>query len=107
MIINRLDTMYKGWFVGNFLPSVCSTQDFEIAVKHYNVGDYEKHHTHKIATEITVIIEGEARMQENKISKGDIVTILPGEETDFYALTNVTTVVVKYPSIKDDKYLSE
>ena len=107
MIINSLDTMYKGWFVGNFLPSVYSTQDIEIAVKHYNVGDYEKSHTHKIATEITVIIEGEAKMREEKIKKGDIVTISPGEETDFYALTSVTTVVVKYPSIKDDKYLSE
>ncbi len=99
--------MHKGWFVGNFLPSVCSTQDFEIAVKHYNVGDYEKPHTHKIATEITVIIEGEVKMKDEKFKKGDIVTISPGEETDFYALTNVTTVVVKYPSIKDDKYLSE
>ncbi|WP_241646039.1 hypothetical protein [Rosenbergiella metrosideri] len=99
--------MYKGWFVGNFLPSVCLTQDFEIAVKHYHVGDYEKPHTHKIATEITVIIEGEAEMKKEKYKKGDIVTIFPGEETDFYALTNVTTVVVKYPSVKDDKYLSE
>jgi hypothetical protein len=33
------------------------------------------------------------------------VTIEPGEATDFTALTDTTTVVVKMPSVKGDKYL--
>jgi hypothetical protein len=36
---------------------------------------------------------------------GDIVMLEPGEPTDFEALTDVTTVVVKMPSVIGDKYL--
>lgn len=97
--------MNKGWFIGNFIPSLYLTKDFEIAVKRYESGDYEKKHLHKRATEITVIVEGKAKMKDVIVENGDIVTVLPGEETDFRALTNVITVVVKYPSIKNDKYL--
>ena len=105
MIINNLNDMNKGWFIGNFIPSLYLTNDFEIAVKRYESGDYEKKHLHKRATEITVIVEGKAKMKDIIVESGDIVTVLPGEETDFRALTNVITVVVKYPSIKNDKYL--
>ncbi|WP_241574531.1 hypothetical protein [Rosenbergiella nectarea] len=107
MKINNLEAMYKGWFVGDFIPSIYSTSDIEIAVKYYDCGDYEESHTHKIATELTVIIEGEAKMNDAIFRKGDIITLLPGDETDFYALSKVTTVVVKYPSVKNDKYISE
>jgi hypothetical protein len=36
--------------------------------------------------------------------KDDIIKINPNEETDFRCLTDVTTMVLKYPSIKNDKY---
>jgi hypothetical protein len=36
---------------------------------------------------------------------GDIVVVKPGEATDFEALTDTTTTVVKLPSAKGDKYL--
>ena len=35
------------------------------------------------------------------------IKINPGQSTDFKALTDVTTVVVKIPGANDDKYLSE
>ena len=38
------------------------------------------------------------------LEAGDIVLIEPGEDTDFEALTDVTTVVVKTPSVAGDKY---
>ena len=43
-------------------------------------------------------------MNGKTLGNGDIITIPPGEATDFKALTDVTTVVVKVPSSKDDKY---
>jgi hypothetical protein len=36
---------------------------------------------------------------------GDIILIAPGESTDFMAITDVTTVVVKSPGVAGDKYL--
>ena len=37
-------------------------------------------------------------------NKGSIIEISPGESTNFLALTDTITVVVKLPSVKIDKY---
>jgi quercetin dioxygenase-like cupin family protein len=102
----RLEDMVKGWFVGKFEPTLLSTTDCEVAVKSYKKGDKEESHYHKIATEITVILQGRARMAGREWSDGDIVLLSPGEETDFEALTDLVTVVVKHPGASNDKYLS-
>lgn len=54
----KLEDMTKGWFIGNFNPSLLKTNDVEVAVKSYKKGDYEGRHYHKIATEFTCIISG-------------------------------------------------
>lgn len=100
----KLSTMTKGWFVGNFEPSVLQTEAAEVAVKTYDAGTVEKRHMHKIAPEVTLILHGRVRMSESTYEAGDIVLIEPGEATDFEALTDVTTVVVKVPSVVGDKY---
>jgi quercetin dioxygenase-like cupin family protein len=87
--------MFRGWVVGNFEPSLYKTDDVEVAVKHY----------HKIATEITIISDGKVRMNGTIYGSGDIVTIEPGEATDFEALEDTITTVVKLPCVKDDKYI--
>lgn len=101
----RLDDMTRGWFCGDFIPTVFNTKDCEVGVKHYKAGDYEPHHVHKIATEITCIISGCAQMNGKGYWAGDIIVIEPGDGTDFRAITPVTNVVVKIPSVKGDKYV--
>ena len=54
----------------------------------------------------TVILGGEAEMFGRVFKDGDIVKIPPGSVTDFRAITDVTTVVVKHPGAKNDKYIS-
>jgi quercetin dioxygenase-like cupin family protein len=103
---HRLEDMVKGWFVGNFSPAVLSSESCEVAIKRYAAGDYEPAHFHKISTEITAIVSGQAEMFGQRWSEGDIITIEPGEVTDFSALTDVVTVVVKMPSSVDDKFLA-
>lgn len=105
MKVLRLDDMTRGWFVGNFEPSVLRTNDVEVAVKEYSEGDFEETHYHKIATEITLIISGRALMFEREFGDGDIVVVEPGDATSFRALTDVVTVVVKHPGANDDKYI--
>jgi hypothetical protein len=104
--MKNLNDFTKGWVIGNFEPTLLKTSDFEIAIKHYNVGDYESEHHHKIATEITIIVEGEVEMNGLKYVKDDIIIIKPNESTDFKCLTNVVTVVIKTPSINNDKYIN-
>jgi len=107
MRVAKLDDMVKGWFIGNFDPTLIKTNDVEVAVKEYKKGDYEEKHHHKIATEITVIVSGKVRMNGIEYSKGDIIVIEPNEATDFEALEDTVNTVVKYPGASDDQYLGE
>ncbi|WP_303814450.1 hypothetical protein [Selenomonas ruminantium] len=107
MKIAKLDEMKRGWFIGDFTPTLKCTQTVEVAVKNYRAGDYEAAHYHRIATEYTVIIEGRVLMFGCEFHEGDIVVVEPGDETDFLALTDTKNVVVKLPGVKDDKYLTK
>lgn len=95
-----------GWFIGSFLPNIISTDKFEIAIKHYNVGQNETAHYHKIADEITVIVKGSAMMNGVIYNENDILYINKGEATDFIPLTDTITCVVKIPSVLGDKYVN-
>ena len=101
----RLDEMVKGWFVGGFTPSAYSTEACEVGVKHYRAEDREASHRHLVATEITVVLYGTLRMAGQQWNAGDIVVLAPGEVTDFLAVTDCATVVVKVPGALNDKYL--
>ncbi|WP_372768511.1 cupin domain-containing protein [Pseudoalteromonas sp.] len=101
----RITDFVRGWFVGGFEPTLFKTQDVEVAVQQFKKGDKEASHCHKIATEITMIVKGQARMKGMIISEGEIVKIPPGEYTDFEAIEDTTTVVVKLPGALNDKYL--
>lgn len=103
---HNLNDFIKGWFIGDFKPTLINNEHFEVAVKRYKAGDYEESHHHKIATEITVIVEGEVEMNGIKYMKDDIITIQPNESTDFKCITDVVTVVIKKPSENNDKYIN-
>jgi hypothetical protein len=101
----ELSKMVGGWFIGHFQPVAVSTDQFEVAIKHYRAGDKEQRHHHKVAWEITAIASGAVRMCGQVFEKGAIVHLAPGESADFEALEDTITVVVKSPSVAGDKYL--
>lgn len=103
MIVAKLDQMIKGWFIGNFEPSILKSEYAEVAVKYYKAGDREERHVHRICTEITVIVQGFVKMNGVQYATGDIVLLNPGEASDFEALTDAINVVVKTPSVVGDK----
>lgn len=105
MKVFKIKDMFKGWFIGNFEPSVFKTNDVEVGLKSYRLGDYEGPHYHKIATEYTVIVSGRVEMNGTEYGEGDILVINPLDVTDFKALTDVKTLVVKLPGANDDKYI--
>ena len=105
MKIKKINDMWRGWFIGDFDPSVIRTSDFEVAIQNFSAGEKETKHVHKIATEVTVIVSGECTMNNVEYSSGDIVLISPGSPNQFSAITDVITVVVKIPSVSGDKYL--
>jgi len=100
-----LNNFIKGWFIGDFEPSLFQSGDFEVAIKRYKKGDNEESHTHKISTEYTIIVSGQVLMNDILYKEDDIIVLEPGDYTDFHCLTDVVTCVVKTPSSKNDKYV--
>lgn len=96
-----------GWFVGNFFPTIIPSDNVEICIKRYKADDYDQSHYHKEADEITMIIEGLVSMNKIKYHADDIIWIEKGEATDFKALTDAITCVIKIPCVKNDKYLTD
>ena len=103
----NLGQMTKGWFVGDFEPTVIRTSDCEVGVKRYQSGDKESAHFHKEAVELTIVIEGRIRMNESEFSKGDIILVEKNEVVEFQAMEDSITVVYKSGSFKGDKYLAD
>ena len=101
----NLKDMTKGWFIGNFEPTVLKTNDVEVSIKKYIKGDHEGKHFHEIATEITAVVFGKIKMFDTVFVENDIIVIKPGEATSFEALEDTLTVVIKHPGVNDDKYL--
>ena len=96
--------MTKGWFIGDFEPTCLRTRDCEVACKRYRAGDRESRHVHRIASEVTLVVSGQALMNGEILEGGDIATLEPGESADFEALDDTLTVVVKMPSVVGDKH---
>jgi mannose-6-phosphate isomerase-like protein (cupin superfamily) len=101
---HKLDAMIRGWFVGDFEPSVERSSDVEVAEKHYVAAEAEERHLHKVATELTAVVSGRVRMDGVELGPGDIVRIPPGQPSDFLALTDAVVVAVKMPAVAGDKY---
>lgn len=101
----RLDAMVRGWFVGDFAPAAYRTKDIEVAVQQFVAGSIEPAHVHLKATEITLLLQGRCRMAGRELSAGDIITLPPGVVSDFEALEACITVVVKHPSVLNDKFV--
>ena len=102
----RLENFKRGWFIGDFEPSISRTKDFEVAIMHYKKGDTERKHVHKLAEEFTVVIVGKCQLSGEILEPGDIAVLEKGEEMteDFKAWEDTITTVVKIPSVIGDKY---
>lgn len=107
MKIDNINNFQEGWFVGDFDPAVFKTDLVEVCYKtHYKNEKWPKHY-HKIATEINYLINGTMIIQGTQLSKGDVFTIYPNEIADPIFLEDCELIVVKIPSIKNDKYTIE
>ncbi len=106
MFKSSLGEYKNGWLLGNFNPAVIQTNDFEVCVKSFKVGDREASHYQVIATEVTVVLSGKVRMGEVLLTEDEILVVEPGEIVDFEALTDCKVLGIKFPSLPEDKVLA-
>lgn len=104
MRISKLSDMHRGWFVGDFVPSVLRTKDFEVGVLTHKRGECWPEHYHKISTEINVLLSGSMTLNGIHISAGDIFVVEPCESARPVFLDDCTVLCVKTPSVIGDKY---
>ena len=107
MKLYDLKNFTRGWIVGDFTPTILPVTHSELMIRHYKKGDMETKHIHKIADEITVIVNGKFRMNDHILVQDDIIHLSPGDATDFECLEDGSTAVYKTPSVMGDKYIVE
>ena len=99
--------MKCGWFIGDFEPSVLRTKKFEVGyAKHKKNDPWDKHY-HKLANEITLVVRGKVKINNQIYSEGDIFLIEPNEVVDPEFLEDVEFIIIKTPSDVNDKYIVE
>jgi len=103
MIKRSLKETKRGWFISGFLESIYKS-NFETGIKRYKAGDSENSHHHRISDEITVIVSGRVRMNGIEYIEDDIIIIEKNESTDFMAIEDSITCVVKPIYSDNDKY---
>lgn len=100
----NLSDMWRGWFIGNFEPSVLKTDLFEVGIlKHKKDETWPKHY-HAIATEYNVLLSGLMTVAGELITPGTIFVFEPNEIADPIFHEDCTIVCVKMPSVQGDKY---
>jgi quercetin dioxygenase-like cupin family protein len=106
MIVDHITNFKGGWFIGDFLPSIHKTSEFEVGILSHKQGEEWPTHYHT-GTEINYLVSGEMMIQSKILRSGDIFKINPYEIANPEFITDCTVVVVKTPSVPGDKYLAE
>jgi len=102
----NITDMFKGWFIGNFDPSIIKTEEFEVAHHFHEAGyiDEKGSHYHKVATEVNYIIKGDVIVDGVKLTSGDFFVYEPYDNTDVQFISDTDLIVIKTPSCINDKY---
>lgn len=97
----------RGWFIGQFDKAVYKTDQFEAGLQTFKKGFRSPKHTHKIATEINLVVSGKVMYGNQLLSAGDGIIYYPGDVCECYYLEDTVTMVIKTPGALNDKYLIE
>lgn len=100
----KLSDMWRGWFIGNFEPSVLKTDQFEVALLSHKKGEFWPKHYHAVATEYNLLISGKMTICGAEMNSGDIFILEPYEIAEPIFHEDCLIVCVKTPSLPKDKY---
>lgn len=100
----KLSEFHRGWFIGNFEPSVLKVKDYEVGLLVHKKGEVWPTHYHKIGTEYNVLVSGKMNVCGEEINPGEIFVILPGEIASPTFYEDCLILCVKTPSLPGDKY---
>jgi hypothetical protein len=100
----NINEFVGGWLVGNFVPALVDTKDVGVGVLYLKAGDKGDGHWHEKHTEHNIIIQGEAKKDGIVYGKGDIFTYNKGEKSFVEYPVDTILLVIKDPSVHNDKF---
>ena len=100
---SNITLMKRGWFIGDFEPSILKTSEFEVGFLHHKKGEIWPAHYHQHMREINLLTKGAMRICGQDIVAGDIFVIEKNEIADPIFYEDCEIVCVKIPSIVGDK----
>ena len=104
MEVYNLNEFWRGWFIGDFEPSIFRTKDFEIGAVIHKKGEDWPAHVHRESDEYNLLISGEMIICGQRITSGTIFVIRKNEVAKPEFLEDCEVVVIKVPSVVGDKY---
>ncbi len=102
MRMMKIGDMKKGYFVGNFEPSIVKNDCVEISIKGAGRYTLDAAYYRKKDTTLIVILSGKMDIDGEKYGKGDALVFEPGELINLFALTNLGMLVIHFPGTKKD-----
>ena len=101
---HKLSDMTRGWFIGDFEPSILKRKDIEIAVMDHKKGELSLSHVHRVATEYNVLLSGKLLINNIIIEPNTIFVIPNNLLTRAVFLEDCRVLCIKTPSLPTDKY---
>lgn len=105
MQVDTISNYIRGWYVGDFSPSIHQTSEFEVGLLTHKKGEVWEAHFHKKAREINLLLEGRMLIHGIELSAGQLFVLEPWEVADPIFLEDCKVLVIKTPSVKGDKYI--
>lgn len=102
--IAELNSMTRGWFVGEFQPTMYPSKEVEVAIQDHKGGEECPAHVHKRGDEINVVVSGRMKLNNFELQTGQIFVIPKGHLTKAIFYEDTKIVCVKIPSDTNDKY---
>ena len=104
--IFQLENFVKGWFIGDFEPSILKNSGVELAVMHKTKGDVvNDFHYHENCIEINVLIKGKLNINNKLIQENEIFVFNKYVPSIYEFLEDCTFVVFKNKPSNSDKVI--
>ena len=103
--VSEMSEMHRGWFIGDFEPSVYKTKDFEVGYLRHSKGEKWDYHYHAKSVEINYLIKGKMKINSKLINQGQIFTFEKYALSVPEFLEDCEIICVKIPSEPKDKII--
>lgn len=105
LVKHSMTNMHRGWFIGDFLPSVHRTSGLEVGYLVHKQGEKWPVHYHEHMKEINYLIRGHMTINNRELRAGDIFVFEKGCLAAPTFHEDCELICVKLPSVPGDKII--